>query len=143
MRICLRRLIRVGVNASAALRASARRRDETGSIRPAQCAHATICCCCCCCCCCCSYFSSRRGRTSRSCCCCYRVRACVHARVRVRGDAKGRAWGGLGSGVGHAGLQETWKEALHLVFNKSGFKPAIFTSHSKASAPAGCQAAAA
>ena len=65
------------------------------------------------------------------------------ARVRVRGDAKGRAWGGLGSGVGHAGLQETWKEALHLVFNKSGFKPAIFTSHSKASAPAGCQAAAA
>jgi hypothetical protein len=40
----------------------------------------------------------------------------------------------LCSGVGHSSLQETWKEALDLVFNKSGFKPAIFTSHSKVSA---------
>jgi hypothetical protein len=35
------------------------------------------------------------------------------------------------SGVGHGNQQETWKDALNLVFNKSNFKPAIFTSHSK------------
>jgi len=35
------------------------------------------------------------------------------------------------SGIGYGSAQDTWRDALELVFNKSNFKPILFTSHSK------------
>jgi len=35
------------------------------------------------------------------------------------------------SGIGHPSAGASWDDALHLLFDKSDFRPVLFTSHSK------------